>query len=41
MTVKVSSKANGAWKRFMAQRAVTYVQAPELTRSDRFFLMGS
>lgn len=41
MTARVARKANHGWKRFMLDRAVTFVPDPCLRRSDRFFLMGS
>lgn len=41
MNVKVTPKANPVWKRFMAYREITAVPAPEVSRADRFFVMGS
>jgi hypothetical protein len=41
MTMKIGPAANPAWKRFMADRSISAVPRPELSREDRFFLMGS
>ncbi len=41
MTMKIQPLANPVWKRFMADRSISAVPRPELSRSDRFFLMGS
>jgi hypothetical protein len=41
MTVKIARHANSVWKRFIADRAITAVASPTVSRSDRFSLMGS
>jgi hypothetical protein len=41
MTVKIARQANSVWKRFIADRAITAVVSPTVSRGDRFFLMGS
>ena len=41
VAARVSPKANPVWKRFMANRSVTFVPDPMVRRSDRFFVMGS
>jgi hypothetical protein len=41
MSLKVARKLNPAWKRYMAEREITTVAAPVVSRAQKFFLMGS
>lgn len=41
MRLKIAPVANPVWKRYMADPSVSAVPRPELSRDDRFFLMGS
>jgi len=41
MSIKVVRKTNKLWNRFMTDRSVTTLANPGISRSDRFFVMGS
>ena len=41
LPARVARKTNPSWKRFMANRSVTFMPNPMVQRSDRFFVMGS